>query len=165
MSKRRRKRSKPLLSRLEQNIAILHKIKFEVESVEEMRQSLIRQFITKDQLSPRQIAAVHKLAAPSRYKSKTLKTNRRRQKHYVYAISDGAFVKIGLAVDPVKRLNDLQTASPSRLKLEAKIECPRYSDAARLEKQVHRACKKHYVRGEWFQMDAMVVFDNFRERL
>ena len=163
MSKKRnnRRKQKQLLTRLEQDIALLHKTKFEEESVEEMRQSLIRQFITHDQLSDRQIHAIHKLAAPLRSRSKAIKTNRRRQKHYVYAISDGAFLKIGLAVDPIKRMSDLQVASPSVLKLEAKIECPRYSDAAKLEKQLHRACRKHRIRGEWFQMDALIVFDNY----
>lgn len=160
--KNKQKNRKPLLSRLEQDVAILHRHKFELESIEEMRQSLLRQFICLLELSDRQKTAIHKLAGPLRSKSRKIKIDRRREKHYVYAISDGAFVKIGLAVDPVKRLADLQVASPSILKLEAKIECFRYSHASKLEKQLHRACKKYHIRGEWFDMDALCVFDEFR---
>jgi len=161
MAKKRRKQ-KPLLSGLEQDIAILHKNKFDLDSLEELRQSLLGQYIRRSgDLTSRQKAAVHKLAAPLRSQSKKVKTDRRRKKHYVYAISDGAFVKIGLAVNPKKRLGDLQVASPSVLKIEATIECSRYSGASKLEKQLHRACRKYHIRGEWFEMDAMCIFDNF----
>lgn len=56
---------------------------------------------------------------------------------------------------------DLQVASPSVLKLEAKIECARYGSATGLEKRIHRACHKYHVRGEWFEIDAMCIYDKF----
>lgn len=160
MSRKYRK-PKTILTALEQGIALLHSHRFEVESMEEMRQSLLRQYITSESLSPRQVNAVYKLAAPLRAKAKKVRAKRRGQKHYVYAISDGACVKIGRAIDPQKRLADLQVANPSRLKLEAKIECPRFGDASRLEKKLHRACERYHIRGEWFELDAMCVFDNY----
>ena len=159
--KRRYRKKKPLLTQLEQDIAILHRHKFEDESMEVLRQSLVRHFITNDELSYRQKDAVKKLAAPLRMQKKTIKAQKRQRKHYVYAISDGAFVKIGFAVSPEKRLAELQIANPSPLRIEAKIECPNYGCATRLEKKIHRACKKYGIRGEWFEMDAMCIFDNF----
>lgn len=162
MPKRNRKQ-KPLLSKLEEDIALLNRHEFEVESLEEMRQSLLKQFICLPELSQRQKNAVHKLATPLRTKAKSVKTTRRRKKHYVYAITDGAFLKIGLALDPSKRMAELQVASPSFLEVMETIECQRYGDASRLEKKIHRACKKFHVRGEWFEMDALMVFDKFNQ--
>ena len=149
-----------VLSSFEKAMATLHKHKFEDCELEETRQTLVRQFIA-GALTERQKAQVYKLAAPIRTRHKQIKKRKQKQAHYVYAISDGAFIKIGFAKDPTKRLNDLQTASPSELKLEATIRCERYSKAARLERRIHRKCGQFRVRGEWFTEEAMMVFDSY----
>ena len=87
MTRRRRKSRKQRLgslTTLEKNIAYLHLRKFPEDSEQEQaRQSLIRQFITKDQLTPKQQSYVKTLA----------RSMRRMEK-----------------LDEMKRLNEAKTA-------------------------------------------------------
>jgi len=159
MGKKHRKRYKPLLSRFEQAIAVLDRHTFDNEDLEETRQSLVRQYITRDELSNRQKQLVFKIAAPITMKAKRVRTERKKRKHFVYAINDGHNVKIGYAVNPRKRLADLQVASPSLLKLESQIECENSATARKVERDLHRACRRFHIRGEWFEPEAMVAFD------
>lgn len=164
MGRKRRKSRKNLLTQFEQNIALLHKNKFKDECIEEKRLSLLSQYIRGVALTPKQKSLVAALAAPLRSEKRRVRAELRRRTHWVYAISDGAFVKIGFATSVAKRMNDLQVANPSELKVEAKIKCERRADAKRLESEIHCACEGHRVRGEWFNMDALVVFDKFSDR-
>jgi hypothetical protein len=70
---------------------------------------------------------------------------------YVYVIrgrDDGLF-KIGLTVDPAKRLQTFQTARPD-LQFEHLIRCrDRYNAERRLHEQFARKRRQ----GEWFQLD------------
>lgn len=161
MAKRRkRKRNQFRLTALEQAIAVLDQHRYENEELEERRQSIVRAFITQEALTPPQQHMAFRLAKPIQSKAKKVRTVRKRQTHYVYAIDDGHYVKIGYSLDPEKRLADLQVACPSELRLSAKIECQRQSQAKRLEKQIHRACRQHHIRGEWFGPEALRVFDS-----
>lgn len=67
----------------------------------------------------------------------------------VYAISDGRAIKIGFAVDPVKRLADLQIAHSQPLRLIHSRAC---SDAAKAERRAHRLLREKRLRGEWFDL-------------
>lgn len=164
MSRRRRgKKRKQLLTRLEQDIAILHNHRFEQPELEEIRGSLCRQFITKDYLTQNQKNAVYKLAKPIRTRSKKIRAARHAMAHWVYAISDGLHVKVGYAIDPQKRMRDMQTSNAKKLTLEAKTKCPTRSSAKRLERQIHRAGKRYHVRGEWFTTEIIRFFDEGRE--
>ncbi len=70
----------------------------------------------------------------------------------VYAISAGGqFIKFGNAKNPSKRLDELQVGSPFQLKLLGFVPTPDIATAVRLEKLVHKALVRFYVRGEWFQ--------------
>lgn len=80
---------------------------------------------------------------------------RSKQKHkiyktadycWIYFISSGNDVKIGMSKDVAKRLNTLQMASPAKLVLEAAIEA-----YEALEFVLHDAFKASRQHGEWFK--------------
>lgn len=66
----------------------------------------------------------------------------------LYFISDGDFVKVGVANDVYKRLRELQTGNPQNLFIEAKFEGLGY-----LESYCHNQLKKFHYRNEWFKID------------
>lgn len=63
----------------------------------------------------------------------------------VYFIRNGNYIKIGVSVDPWKRLSSLQTGNPEPLEMLAIM--PGSDD---LESGLHRAFGQHMKRGEWF---------------
>jgi hypothetical protein len=71
----------------------------------------------------------------------------------VYIVkTDGLpFFKIGVAMNPASRLSALQTACPLDLSIVGVWQVTD-DQASRLEKSLHRAFKRHSVRGEWFTM-------------
>ena len=68
----------------------------------------------------------------------------------VYLIRAEDYVKIGYARDPDKRLAELQTGNPKRLKMMFRIPATSKRHAADLESMLHEACAEHRRQGEWF---------------
>ena len=64
----------------------------------------------------------------------------------LYFILHGDFVKIGQAIDPHKRLKELQTGAPEKLKILAII--PKKGG---MEGFCHKKLKHLHSRGEWFK--------------
>jgi Meiotically Up-regulated Gene 113 (MUG113) protein len=64
---------------------------------------------------------------------------------FVYFISDGDHVKIGVSANPEKRLATLQTASSQKLWIVCKVE-----GTFEYERQFHERFRAHRVQGEWF---------------
>jgi len=76
-----------------------------------------------------------------------------RSKYYVYFIQhdvDGP-IKIGVAKDPARRLNELQIGNPYQLYLITKIDCCTSGNAYALEKKLHWKFKRWNISGEWFK--------------
>jgi len=72
----------------------------------------------------------------------------------VYFIRNGSFIKIGISVDPWKRLSSLQTGNPEPLEMLAIM--PGSDD---LEAGLHRAFGQYMKRGEWFaENDELLAF-------
>lgn len=69
---------------------------------------------------------------------------------YVYFIQSGNAVKIGKAIDPERRVAELQTGSPSTLRILAKFICRSSKHALQMESVLHEYCKCWRLRGEWF---------------
>lgn len=70
-----------------------------------------------------------------------------KDEKFVYFISNGEFVKIGVASNPEKRLKQLQTANHTKLKLFAFTE-----GGEVVEKVMHKLFEPLRVRGEWFKL-------------
>lgn len=72
---------------------------------------------------------------------------------YIYVIkcmNIEAQVKIGVSKHPEKRLKDLQTSNPYKLKLIGKHKAQSEKAAYAIEKKTHKVFKKYRRSGEWF---------------
>jgi len=84
------------------------------------------------------------------------------KKHYLYAISNGQEIKLGMSSNVDGRLKTLQTSSPSELVILWKYyisDTP--AGAIKIEKMLHRACKEFHIRGEWFKMECIDTVNKF----
>lgn len=72
---------------------------------------------------------------------------------YVIRTKGREVVKIGLALDPVQRLNALQTGCPDKLELMA----IRVNSSKEEEKDIHGLFEKHRLTGEWFTLSQEIV--------
>lgn len=70
----------------------------------------------------------------------------------VYFISDGEFVKIGVASDPEQRIKALQTSTPHPLELLCTLE----GDYP-LERKLHTMFADYRASGEWFKLNARIM--------
>jgi hypothetical protein len=75
-------------------------------------------------------------------------------KETIYAIREGSKgpIKIGIAVDPSKRLGNLQHGNPRTLKVIATRQ-----GTTRDEATIHQRLKEHRLVGEWFRNHPDVV--------
>ena len=68
----------------------------------------------------------------------------------VYVIkSDGGYTKIGISVNPEKRVSSLQTGNPNDLVLLAASE---FTKAKQKEQELHRRYEQQRQNGEWFDL-------------
>jgi hypothetical protein len=75
---------------------------------------------------------------------------------YVYAIREKGTgnIKLGISVDPERRLRDLQTGNSNELELVAYVKAKnRFAD----ETALHKKASGHHIRGEWFSQDAATL--------
>lgn len=77
------------------------------------------------------------------------------EKQYVYFVSDGEFVKIGVSKDVAFRLKKMQTSSPRVLKL---LWCIETHAPYLIETALHTVLKSRRINGEWFD-----ILDLFNE--
>lgn len=71
--------------------------------------------------------------------------------HFVYVIasSETGPCKVGITHAPEKRLKQLQTGHPAKLRIWHLLEC---EDARRMERIIHDTLKIHRASGEWFHL-------------
>ena len=74
---------------------------------------------------------------------------------YVYCISGGDSVKIGIAKDPRKRLNALQTGNANPLKILGTIKFPTKMQAKQKEAVLHKRLRRFRQEGEWFSSECL----------
>ena len=102
-------------------------------------------------------------ALAARSKDKTAKKLAKSRKLYLYAITDGTAVKLGYSSDINKRIKAMQTGHPAHLKAIWKYYTgTNEAQAQNLEKKLHRCCKTHRIRGEWFRLGAMNIVEQFK---
>jgi hypothetical protein len=68
----------------------------------------------------------------------------------LYLISDGEKLKIGVSKNPQKRLTQLQTGHPKKLKIIKIYDVPNYHEK-RLHRQLWMFRERH--NGEWFTVN------------
>lgn len=74
---------------------------------------------------------------------------------YVYCISDGTAMKIGMSVGhPQNRLKSLQTGNPRLLEL---LAFKQVSDRVAAEVELHLKYQKSNILGEWFEYDKRIL--------
>ena len=70
---------------------------------------------------------------------------------YIYIITNGEDYKVGVSVNPKRRIKQLQTGNPETLKIAATFKLPA-DKVYSLEKEAHREIQyKYQKRGEWFK--------------
>ena len=74
------------------------------------------------------------------------------QTYYVYFVTDGDYIKIGVASDIYKRIKGIQTGNPKKVSLVEYLEfqCKEYALFA--EKELHRMFAERRTHGEWFDI-------------
>ena len=78
-------------------------------------------------------------------------------KHYVYMIKADQFVKVGVAKNPEKRLEQMQTGSPYELEIIALLPFITRSMAFEYENHLHRRLRRFHFRGEWFSIECLGI--------
>lgn len=121
----------------------------------ERAQSLIRWYQANKFFTPAQRSLANSLTY-------VRKTKEVKKKHYLYAISNGDQIKLGMSSDVNKRLKAMQTSSPAELVLLWKYYIANTpADAIKIEKMLHRACKQFHIRGEWFKRECIDTVNSF----
>ena len=86
-----------------------------------------------------------------------------RQK--IYIITSETHLKIGISVNPEKRVRELSTGSALKLNLYSEV-MPLNISASEMESKLHRQFKEHRCNGEWFDIccleEALVALNCFR---
>lgn len=80
---------------------------------------------------------------------------KRSQKLYIMGLSGVDLIyKIGISVNPKRRLKQLQTGCPFILRL---LWCCDLKDAKETEKRIHLCLKSNHVSGEWYKVEGDVI--------
>ncbi len=75
--------------------------------------------------------------------------------HYVYIIEAKHAIKVGFTDDVDRRLAELQTGSPTRLRVMARFPVESEGAARTLEREMHDQLAPYHLHGEWFQRSAL----------
>lgn len=157
-----KKRKKLKLSKEEKIIVKLHNIvNFHLSNDVDKRaaKSLLSWHLKRQELSYKQWEYAKALVK----KLTKLKKSQAARKQYLYAISDGEMVKLGMSHDIKKRLKALQTSNSKKLKVVWELYTKKTAGQTKLlESKLHKICKKYRVRGEWFLLDCLNTVKYFR---
>lgn len=82
----------------------------------------------------------------------------------VYFVSDGEYIKIGVASSLSNRLNELQTGNAKRLIPMYAIKANTQRDALKTEKELHNTFKTKNVLGEWFKINEEDILEYVKEK-
>ncbi len=73
--------------------------------------------------------------------------------HYVYFITDGEYIKIGISNNVASRFHALRTSNPKPLEILHTIECKDSFEAHGMERNLHKLFKDFRAAGEWFKIE------------
>lgn len=92
-----------------------------------------------------------------------LATENIKPKYFVYFISDGDFVKIGVTNNIKLRLSELQVGNARKLDCICLIPAKNRNSAFSLEHNLHDIYERYYINGEWFDLLKFLDVDEFRD--
>lgn len=72
----------------------------------------------------------------------------------LYIITNATHLKIGISVDPTKRIKELSTGSSTKLELVHTL-IPKYIKASELEAKLHARFSEYRCNGEWFELTCL----------
>lgn len=75
-----------------------------------------------------------------------------KMNYCVYFISDGEFVKIGMAASLPNRIKQLQTGNPRELHALYVIDSESQREASKIESELHSLLRNKQCMGEWFNI-------------
>ncbi len=96
----------------------------------------------------------------SRYSSSSGSSDSREC--YLYVIQSAAPdmpIKIGISVNPDKRIAQLQTGHPYELRFLYIFRCASRNIARQQERRLHSLCSAYAMSGEWFQAAALPLVE------
>lgn len=83
-------------------------------------------------------------------------------KCFVYLISDGEYIKVGVAKNVEARLKDLQVANAKELQLICSFPLKNEKEAFKLEQFLHSEYEAYHIRGEWFNILNYINVQEFK---
>ena len=163
MSKAKNKRKIEKLTPTEKLIAELqHKLennKLDVDDCQAVR-SLLSYYICRDGLTFKQLQLAKRLNEKSNLI--TSQKPKSKRKYFLYALSNGCDIKLGVSSDIDQRIKGIQTSSPTTINLAWKYYIGADKQKAfASERKLHRACKDYRLKGEWFKCVCMEVVKSF----
>ena len=118
---------------------------------------LLRVYTIKGTLSYEQWAMLRALnQKPSRKKTE--------MNVFLYAMSADNEIKIGLSSDPFDRQKKMQTGNAKEIEILWRLGPIPRKEAHKLEKKLHRKCKRFNIRGEWFTSECMETILTFEPK-
>ena len=158
MSKRSKKK-KLHLSEAEVLLEKLHKLIREGRDENGVAQSMITWWMENQYWTVKQWAYIRAIVARKKRKRQG------KRKYWLYAIKSGSAVKLGFSTDVKRRRRDMQTGQQQQLSIKWKYYVDtNKGEAMKLEKKLHRFCKKYKMRGEWFRAECMTIVEQFSIR-
>lgn len=121
--------------------------------------SLICWFMANKFWTPKQINFAKALTVKH---ARQLASKKKPKKYWLYAMSDGDAIKLGFSSNIQKRRGSMQTGAAQSISVIWKYYVGTLEDHARsCERKLHRLCKDHHVRGEWFNAECMELVSAF----
>ena len=81
---------------------------------------------------------------------------------FVYAVTDGEYIKIGKTLNPNDRLSSLQTGNARTLRLLYLIPVKDESVALAVERRMHTMYRDYRLEGEWFDINKRMNHRSFQ---
>ena len=159
---KRQKLLKNILSKSDSTLSKLHHIAKHKQVNKEDRKvclSLIGWHIKNGNLTASQWRYAESIINKSLSDSKIKKP----LNQYLYGISDGVMIKLGMSNNIKKRIGVLQVGNPKKLSVIWSLKTGKSSGMTRLlEERLHKECKLYKIRGEWFDIGCMHIVRDFK---
>ncbi len=152
--KKRKYRTEVILSGSEKYLVKLEQVS-RARKCETCR-SLITWFLSNQSWTPKQWALVKKITKDE------IINKTPEAKYHLYAITDGVNVKIGFSSNVGRRVKSIQTGNAANISIIWRYFVGyKLHIAKREEKRLHKLCKKHHIRGEWYESGCMPLVEAY----